>query len=735
MKNVHVGFGFHVNLYHSFREDTNDDKGFAADIRVIRHIINVMDDFNSRGVFVKGTWDFENAFSLEDVLPKYAPDIIENVRRRVNENGDEPILMGYNNGSMGASTKEELKASIEWAITNENGSGLKDVFGTYQPVIRPQEIMFSPSQTATYAELGVDALCLYYSSIPFDGFRTLIPLLPEKFAFNPLTYRYGEHTTIIIPTYNHGDLIDYGSLKFLAKSLHDKQQSGEIDDDVFIFINMDADSEFWYGYGYPFPLNKLPNLTGLRGVIDEIAELPYIVFDTPGNYLKTHKPAKEISFMQDIADGNFDGYSSWSEKPFNRQIWTRIERARALEPKENKKDEAFKKRIRLLSTTHFGLSTPHLNIRREQKALDISASMMECMKPGSCNAKWKGTESDGIRYCLPVKSNESNGEAIPQSSNRIAIENLAIEYAKKTYHTQEVGKRQLETVVNSFSITGDVREMRIDIPGQLKEGKMSIARYGAKGVAGEFISLKVTYPYTREDAYVFNEIAALQRPQDDGWLEVRPFEINAGGIKGTSVLKYNYENDISSYSLDSFAEADPLNTELDSFNHQVTNGLMGVQNDSGGFLLAVQKQVANSMAFCPMRIRNGTLFLNPFGTYFGKQRHHATYGSGLGAKAAIHSAPQFFPLAPAYNGATEEVLVAIFSFDDKPSQALWEQAISFSNGSIPDDELLKDFCFPHKALETDRVIAQKKITSGIPIPLQVKIMLNGLKSIRKGRLK
>ena len=35
MKKVHVGFGFHVNLYHSFREDTNDQKGFAGDIRVI----------------------------------------------------------------------------------------------------------------------------------------------------------------------------------------------------------------------------------------------------------------------------------------------------------------------------------------------------------------------------------------------------------------------------------------------------------------------------------------------------------------------------------------------------------------------------------------------------------------------------------------------------------------------------------------------------------------------------
>jgi hypothetical protein len=439
---VHVGFGFHVNLYHSFREDTNDDKGFAGDIRVIRHIINVLDKFNKSGIPVKGTWDFENAFSLEESLPIYAPDIIKNVRRRAHENGDEPIIMGYNNGSMSALTKEEFGASINWAITNEKNSGLRDVFGKYEPIVRPQEIMFTPSQTATYRELGVTALCIYYSSIPFDGFRTLIPLLPEKYAFNPLTYCYKEDSITIIPTYNHGDLIDYGSLGYLVKNLHKKQKAGEIDTDVFIFLNMDADSEFWFGYGYPFPLNRLPNLSGLEGVINEVAKLPYVVFDTPGNYLKTHQALKEITFTQDIADGNFDGYSSWGEKPFNRQIWTRIERARALKVKEGKKEEEFAKRVRLLSTTHFGLSTPHLNIRREQKALDLSAEMLACIdqnpnfnaNSNSDNSNWVGGKSEGIRYCLPQsKDNTHNCDSNPANRTKkqdiynVTLKNLAIQ--------------------------------------------------------------------------------------------------------------------------------------------------------------------------------------------------------------------------------------------------------------------------------------------------------------------
>ena len=102
--NVYVAFGFHVNLYHSFRGDTNDEKGFGKDIRIIRHIIRTLNDLNSRGVPVKAVWDFDNMFSLEEILPRYAPDIISDIKKRVWENGDEVILMSYNNGMASAMT-------------------------------------------------------------------------------------------------------------------------------------------------------------------------------------------------------------------------------------------------------------------------------------------------------------------------------------------------------------------------------------------------------------------------------------------------------------------------------------------------------------------------------------------------------------------------------------------------------------------------------------------------------
>lgn len=89
----YVSLGFHANFYHSYRIDTNDEAGFGRDIRIVRKIIEVLDEKNRKGTPVKGVWDFENLFTLEEILPQYEPDIIQNLKRRVKESGDEIILM------------------------------------------------------------------------------------------------------------------------------------------------------------------------------------------------------------------------------------------------------------------------------------------------------------------------------------------------------------------------------------------------------------------------------------------------------------------------------------------------------------------------------------------------------------------------------------------------------------------------------------------------------------------
>ena len=368
---VHVGFGFHVNCYHSYRGDSPDEKGFGSDLRIIRGILRTLDDLNAAGVPVKGTWDSDNFFSLEQILPTYAPDILEGMRRRALENGDEHIIMGYSNGALGAMDEEELAASINLAVSNPQGSGLLDLFGGCERIVRPQEVMFSPSQIGVYNRLGVKALCLYYSCVPFDAFKTLIPPLPDALAFNPLTYEYRGDSLTVLPTYSNADVCDAGCLRAWVKELHEKQCSGEIGHDVFLFINMDADAVFWEPLGIP---GGLANTGGIRGLAEEVADLGFVTFDTPGGYLKSHAPLGKISFTQDTADGNFTGYASWAEKPYNRKIWTAVERSRAA-AKAFPDEKAFPDRVKLLSTTHFGLASPVLNIQRERTADSLAAKL------------------------------------------------------------------------------------------------------------------------------------------------------------------------------------------------------------------------------------------------------------------------------------------------------------------------------------------------------------------------
>ena len=376
---VHVGFGLHVNCYHSYRGDAPDETGFGGDLRIIRSIIKQLDDLNARGIPVKATWDTENGYSLEEILPTHAPDIIAGMQRRVKENGDENIIMGYNNGALGAMTFDELKASINWAVSNKKGSGLKDLFGECSMIVRPQEVMFSPPQVADYKKLGVQALCLYHSCVPFDTFATITPQLSDAHKFNPVTYTYDGESITVMPTISNADLLDAGCLRALVKELRAKQESGEIDHDVFIFTNMDADAPFWEPLNLPWPLRNLPGTHGIRGLAEEVADLDYVVFNTVGGYLKDHSPLGQITFGHDTADGNYTGYASWSEKPFNRFVWTRIERARALARSQGKDwDSAgFDERVMLLSTTHFGLSSPVLNIDRERRALALSRDMLQ----------------------------------------------------------------------------------------------------------------------------------------------------------------------------------------------------------------------------------------------------------------------------------------------------------------------------------------------------------------------
>jgi hypothetical protein len=61
--------------------------------------------------------------------------------------------------------------------------------------------------------------------------------------------------------------------------------------------------------------------------------------------------------------------------------------------------------------------------------------------------------------------------------------------------------------------------------------------------------------------------------------------------------------------------------------------------------------------------------MNPFGTYFGPQRHYPTRGNGSSMDLYLAAAPQARSLAPAYNGAFEQSLQVIFPLSDSAPDA------------------------------------------------------------------
>ncbi len=763
---IHVAYGFHVNCYHSYRGDTNDNLGFGSDIRIIRKILDVLTELNEKGIPVKGTWDTENFFSLQKILPEYAPDIIEKMKVRVDKYGDENIIMGYNNGALSAMTEDEFCESINLAITNKNGSGLVDIFGKCEKIVRPQEVMFTPSQVSLYNKLGIKALCLYYSAVPFDAFRTIVPKLPDEVAFNPVTYTYKGESMTVIPTYSNSDVCDAGCLRAWVKDLHSKQESGEINRDLFIFINMDADAIFWETMNLGPLTGKLANTDGIHGLVTEIADLPYIVFDTPGGYLENHGPVGMIDFTHDTADGNFTGYASWAEKPFNRKIWTRLERARTMSKITGERDSlspSFDDRILLLSTTHFGLATPVLNIQREKTALEygdrvtekelsampqtdkitlynISGTTLQCVQV-EIKEKIKDisaltVKSDELESFTAVAADDSCKSAFLMLKFRNISDRYEIEVAfdekekekeekplKYTLETDRMtidftSKGNVERVIsdgriigkrdflNSFITYSDKKYFfnyknisvlpmagngegirvigEIHLPDEVKEGSFTYDFFKTDFSDAIFVRASVDYPYTAETTSISTENSSLGRFTDMKWTETAPFQLTPYLNGDISVIKRNFMNDISSFRTQSFPECDILNSSLDSFNHQLTGGFVGLYDENGGILVANARQVLSSMAHCPMRLeKDKTVKMNPFGTYYGKQRHHWSRAKGQVLDAYTLVAAQGKSIAPSYNGSSETAIFGLYPLSSSNlNDEQYAEVCAFADGSL-----------------------------------------------------
>lgn len=381
MSTISVALRFHVNFYHSYRGDSLDERGIGKDIRIIRSIIDTLDRLNGEGIGVAGTWDAENLFSLEQYIPDHAPDILDALRRRSASGTDEIEIMSYNNGLIPAHTRCEAREAIRRAVRNSCGSGVADLFSRYRTIMRPQEMMYTPPLIGMLNELGVEAVSLYYSSVPFNTFGSFIPALPTADRFNPvfLGTTSLDDRIPLIPAINHGDLADSLTLRRLLRRLRRRQARECPERDLLVLVDMDADDEFWAGLRVPVAGRLLSTTRGLGAIVRSIADLPFLRFTTPGDYLDSHPPRRVIHLDMDTADGSFDGYSSWAEKWENHHLYSAIDSARrrlwACGGRNG--TAALTARLRTLSTTHFGLAAPVMNVSRLRAAMRIVSATAE----------------------------------------------------------------------------------------------------------------------------------------------------------------------------------------------------------------------------------------------------------------------------------------------------------------------------------------------------------------------
>jgi hypothetical protein len=191
-----------------------------------------------------------------------------------------------------------------------------------------------------------------------------------------------------------------------------------------------------------------------------------------------------------------------------------------------------------------------------------------------------------------------------------------------------------------------------------------------------YLTTRVVYPETHSRNFDAEKARALEREYDGNWREVMPCEIRPALFgdrkRPLRVWKHNHLDHVSHYDLDYGAFS--RNQRMDSFNNHVTHGWVAVTDGEKGVLLAQTAEVNASPAFCPMRTRatgsRTRVFLNPFGSYHGRQLHYPTAFTGLGKLVGTLMGESLAPLAPSYNGQSEEFsqLIAPYAGDQPPEQ-------------------------------------------------------------------
>lgn len=360
---VHVALSFHVNYYHSYRGDSNDEDGYGKDIRVLRTILDWLDAHPG----VRADWDIDNAFTLDGWMAEDSPDVRDRIASRVAAGTDDVRILSWNNGAMASSTREEFDEAVVRAQES-----LRDAFVRAVPGVQPQECMISPDHLGWYAEQDVQWVSLFYSATGFTALREELELTSDAL--------YSVHTLVDeqtggeldwVPVYHHGDLFDHGGLRGWVQQIRQTAT-----DDRLLALHFDGDAESWENFDQEID------------AVQDLVEEGGLVWTTLDAYYDDHEPLNRYPLVGDVADGTGDGFQSWGEKDFNHEVFTNIavgresvDRALFLRPDDagvrDGADAALEPRLLALSTTHFGLAAPYLAEDRVASAQALSGEARE----------------------------------------------------------------------------------------------------------------------------------------------------------------------------------------------------------------------------------------------------------------------------------------------------------------------------------------------------------------------
>ncbi|TFG05612.1 MAG: hypothetical protein EU539_09105 [Promethearchaeota archaeon] len=398
----------HINYYHSYRGDSRGLGGFGSDIKIMREILDIVDEIEDMGYSfgnMRFTWDYADTFWSIQLQKEYQQDVLDRIIERCKKGKDEVLIGSFGNVAQPVLDTEEFIRDHEWFLENAMGIGVKQLFpGRIAPYARTQETMFTQGMIEMYNKIGVEGFCGYYSVYPFDiGRPFLNPRLTPNQRYGLINFKssVSDASMLYIPTYAFGDVVDYFSIKRWFKLIRKMQEKDEISGHALLFFNFDMDVDLWLPQKLPNFLKWMPKTRGLYEYAEAVDELDYVEFANLLDTIPELEVHGETTLYPDAADGYNNGFYNWAQKYDNTKLWTVGQRARwfkcisdTLISQEFVKDKIkkinefirdedvqsesyLKNKCLLASTTNFGLSVPFMHPTRIKTGMSYALKAHE----------------------------------------------------------------------------------------------------------------------------------------------------------------------------------------------------------------------------------------------------------------------------------------------------------------------------------------------------------------------